>query len=333
MKAGIITEDQIQRAMEYESGSSLVERLLSLGYGSEQDVYKIIKNKLKLAVAEPVEISNIPEEVLSSVPKELIEKHHFLPFYSDATSIHIAMFDPTADPCINEICFFTSQRVLPYGVLASELCKAMNKYFKLGLPETFKYGTENLSDSKMSPPPIKGSKPEVPQKKMDLPPIPNIPIPNAAPKTETPAQPAEVKPASNDPKDILINTTLDDMKKLSKRCIILFRKYDDLICDAGFGDKIDDNLKGYTVPLNAPSLFMGVYESKKPFHGFPVRHYLTDEFLKALGGIKPKVLSVVPAIIEDEIFAMLYAEDVSDLEAVKKVTEKMAKEFEKMLES
>jgi len=314
LHAGIVTEEEVGRARCYEFGSSLTERVLSLGYGSEDDVFKVIKNKLKLVVVEGSEISHIAKCIIDAVPKELVNKHHFLPFYSDDTSIHIAMIDPTNDACINEVSFFTSKRVVPYGALATMLNKALNKNYNLKLPETFKHGEENLSSSKKSPPPVTKVEKKPSQ-------VFEAPIPCAAPS------------APRTSKDEITQSVLNEMKKISKRCLILFRKYDDVICEVGFGNGVTDELKGYTIPLNSPSFFMGVYTKKIPFHGIVVNNYITDEFFKTLGGTKPKVASVVPAIIDDEMFAMIYAEDVSDIEAVKKAAADMAKAFEKILGS
>lgn len=324
LKAGIVTQKDVNNALKHKSGVTVVENLLSSGCGCEDDVYKVIKNKLKLAVIEPDKLANIPKDILAVVPRELVEKYHFIPFYADAASVHIAMLDPTADPCLNEVCFFTSKRIVPYGVMANVLSRALNKYYGLGLPENFQHGEENFGVSKKDMPPIPAMKRE--EKRPPLPiskpmtgttPPRDIPVPTQLPK---------------DPKDAIVFSVLADMRNIAKRCIVMFLKYSDLICDNGFGEYIDEKLNGYTIPLNAPSIFMSAYDTKIPFHGIPISNYLTDEFYKALGGIKPKVISVVPVIMEGEVFAMIYAEEVSDLDTVKKVSEKMSREFERLLD-
>ncbi len=177
LKAGIVDEKAVTAAMEHEFGTSLVERLLTLGYGSEEDVFKVIKNKLKLEVVGKDELFNVNPAVLKMVPKGIVERHHFMPFHEDGTKIHIAMFYPTQDPCLNEIFFFTHLRVIPYGTLASDLTKALNKYYGLSLPELFKHKKPeripNTDDLTPPPPPNF----PLPNKKPELTPItdPNIP--------------------------------------------------------------------------------------------------------------------------------------------------------------
>ncbi|MFH1223357.1 MAG: hypothetical protein V1647_03325 [Pseudomonadota bacterium] len=325
LRAGIIKDEEVQRARAYEFGTSLVERLLVLGHGSEDDVYKIIKNKLKLAVAEQKDFSDISPETLSSIPRDLIDKNHILPFNADETSIHVAMFDPTNDTCISELNFFTSKRIIPYGAFSSILSKSINRYFNLGLPEAFKFVRSEVT-------------PKTEQKPVEAQTVPNIPRPqnlSKEPKIEPKPEPSSTPAASasKTSKDVIINDILDKMKLVSKRSIILFRKYSDMIFETGFGDGITDELKGYTIPLNAPSIFMGAFERKSYFHGMAAKNYLTDEFFKVLGGTRPKIVSVIPVTIDDEVFAMIYAEEVRDITMATHIAEGMAHAFEKLLES
>ncbi|MEI6093407.1 MAG: hypothetical protein WCQ47_06970, partial [bacterium] len=76
LKAEIVRNNEVERALHYESGSSLVERLLSLGYGNEGDVFSIIQNKLKLVVVKSETLKNIPKNVIDIIPREIVEKHH-----------------------------------------------------------------------------------------------------------------------------------------------------------------------------------------------------------------------------------------------------------------
>jgi len=221
LKAGIINEEAVLEAMEHNMGSSLVERLLDLGYGSEQDVYKIIKNKLKLEVVGPDDIANIDPRVFKIVPRGLVERHHILPFYADSTNIHVAVIDPTQDSCMNELCFFSHLRVMPYGILASDLTKALNKYYQLGLPEEFRHKKalkkegEMPKDIPLPPPnfPLPGKKPNgiptsipnTPPPPEGLPPLPNIkaesPKPAEPPRVEEPPTRTEEVPMPEQPKE------------------------------------------------------------------------------------------------------------------------------------
>ncbi len=465
LKAGVIREAQVQRAMDYSFSTGLVERLLCLGYGSEDDIFKIIKNNLKLAVIEGNELEDIPQSALESVPHDMIVRNHFLPFYADETKIHIAFFDPTKDSCFNEISFFTSKKIVPFGVRANVLAKALNKYFNLNVPEEFKFGKEQISDPKLAPPPLvekegAEARPTLPplptMKEAPRPPLPTIekketaenielqklleqqrqelanlknqvselaksketvpvaPVQVELPKVEAPvsapaATPAPAKEAApvkaDDPvketemiidtssfsdsddddsfndfrdignvkcefvqeakttepqvpkqeiepevkcevktetpteedsnvyvdttsielavdKDQIIAAVNNELKKISKRFALLFVKYDELITADGSDIKI---------PLQAPSFFKDVHDSAKRFYGIAPKSYVADEFFNKLGGAMPQIICVVPVSIENEVFAILYAEEVENPMQAEELAEKMAEAFERLL--
>ncbi len=321
IKAGVVTEPQVERASLYNFGTSLVERLLCLGYGSEDDVFKIIKNNLKLKVVEADELENIQEDILNEVPHYLIEKHHFLPFYSDHTKLHVAFFDPTKDSCFTEVAFFTSKVIVPFGARASVLSKALNKYFNFKLPEEFRYGKEQIVDPKLTPPPLMDGGPTVP--KPTMPPIPTSrpkpPLPNLEPIEE----PSESIIEAAVDKNSAINAVNIELKKLSNgRSTILFVKYDDLVTVDG------SDLK---VSLQVPSFFKDVYDSKKRFYGMPPKSPVSDEFFDRTGGSVPSLICIVPVSIEDEVFALLYAEGVENPMEVEDIAERMAIVFDRLL--
>jgi len=427
LRAGVVTEAQVERATNYAFSTGLVERLLCLGYGSEDDVFKIIRNNLKLAVIEGNELDNIPKEALESVPHDMITRNHFLPFYADETKIHIAFFDPTKDSCFHEIHFFTSKRIVPFGVKASVLAKALNRYFDLNVPEEFKFGKEQISDTKIAPPPLvekesataKPTLPPIPTmpnvKEPPKPPLPTIEKKEAEDTTElqklleqqrqelinlknkvseleknkeastptpaqkeqkeqepqetidtasfneeedsfndfrdignmqeeviqevkSPSQPAPVEPITKTEeqsvyvdttsielatdKDQIINAVNNELKKISKRTMLLFVKYDELITVDGTDIKI---------PLQAPSFFKDVHDSAKRFYGIPPKSYVADEFFNKFGGYLPKIICVVPVSIENEVFAILYAEEAENPMQVEEVAEKMAEAFDRLL--
>jgi hypothetical protein len=430
LTAGVVTEAQLERAAHYDSGSSLVEKFLTLGYGSEDDVYKVIQNKMGLPVVAAKILEDVDKKSLEIVPKAFIEKNHILPFHVDEASVHVAMFDPTQDTCLSELHFFANLKVLPYGALASDLTKALNKYYSLGLPEKFKYGTENMSANYKgpTPPPLKKESaaaakmppvPPLPPKPagVNLPPLPTTASPKVMPdlpplpakepvtiKIEEPkkevipqeTQKPEPEPAKPEPqkiepqkkeeprkeapaetvnnrtlgvdydqeepefqdicqvfpqttkatspkdvdtaiieqatnKDAVLNASINEVKKLSSRCIILFVKYDDLVSVVGAGSGIENNLSGFKLSLLEPSVFKNVRDSKKEFYGPMPGGAVEQAFIARFGNEKPQTVTIVPSMLDDEVFAVIYTEETPIVEEVKRVAVAMALAFDKLL--
>jgi hypothetical protein len=490
--AGIVNGAQVERATHYESGSSLAERLLSLGYGNENDYYKVLKNKLNLPLVEASVLENIKEDCLNIFPKFLIEKHHFLPFYienSENSVLRLAMFDPTQTAVVKELKDFIGKNQLPnfkietYGALPSVLAKALNKYYKLGLPEMFKHGKETLIENYNGPkipalrltkdedliklPPLPkenqkdGGKSKLKPTNLEeiskLPPLPNFKEAGKAEigsksttrqnieekkqhkvddklvkkinedfdqlskmvndkektkteeqtkKPETPIkqgqelQNKKEKPAgaektldtdnenesevvcstdssykditesmteglnydeeapefkdikelvpekpnavskddvaldsieSANTKEEIIKNVLSEIKKLSSRCLILFVRNDTLSAIQGVGSGIVENYTNYTISLKEPSIFRDVYDSKKEYYGPIVPSHLIEDFMMRFGNQKPMSITLVPAIIDEQVFALIYTEENPAVEEVKNIAASMSKAFSKLL--
>lgn len=426
LKAEIIKNNEIERALHYESGSSLVERLLSLGYGNEEDVFKIIKNKLKLAVVGAESFKNIEKRVIDIIPREIVEKHHLLPFYADDTTVHVALFDPTQDPCLNETCFFTNLKVVPYGALASDITKALNRYYGLSLPETFRHGKEALDQkykgpeipvikqeevsplTKLPPLPKMPPKPGVVQKTVTtnktttLPPLPNKPVKKEEIKITTttftpPPIPEEIEPLiekektseeledkikkmqdnfeklsnmmaeevdeipdivdydeespdfkdiSDKPsdeqkrfisieqgknKDAVLNATMSEIKKISSRSLVMFIKYEDLIPVVGIGDGIVNKMDDFKISLSEPSIFNTVYSTKKEYYGPIPKDQISEKFIHHFGNYRPQSITIVPSMIDDQVFCLIYAEETATIVDLKRIADAMSSAFNRLL--
>lgn len=433
LKAEIVKNNEVERALHYESGSSLVERLLSLGYGNEEDVFKIIKNKLKLAVVVSESFKNIEKKVIDIIPREIVEKHHILPFYADETTVHVAMFDPTQDPCLNEMCFFTNLKVVPYGALASQITMALNKYYGLSLPETFRHGKETIDPkykgpeipvikqeessplTKLPPLPKMPPKPSVVQKtattdKPTLPPLPDKPVKKEEIKKETisftpPPIPEEIelpvekekssdeldekikkmqdnfeklsnmmaednveindlvieeipeivdydeeapdfKDMSDKPseqqkrfisieqgqnKDAVLSATMAEIRKISSRSLVMFIKYEDLIPVVGIGNGIINKMNDFKISLSEPSVFNTVYSTKKEYYGPMPKDQVSERFIYHFGNYRPQSVTIVPSMIDDQIFCLIYAEETSTIVDLKRIADAMSSAFNRLL--
>lgn len=286
LKAGVVTQAQVERAEKQDFGCSTVGKLLVLGYGSEDDVYKIIKNNLKLKVVDTNELDNIDAETLSSIPLDIIKKNHILPFYADNTKIHIATCDPTQDSCFTELNFFTSKKIVPFGIMASDLMKTLNKYYDIKAPQEFKYGQEQVE--------VKNEK---------KPPLPII------------------KKMSE--KDKIICSVLNELKGLSERNAIFFVRNDLLVAIEGYDD--------YSISLEQDGFFKDIYNSKKRFFGIPSDTLLNEDFFARFVKKLPAIICAVPVLIDDEVIAIIYAEEVNNPLLIEELAENMAEAFNKLI--
>jgi len=151
VEAGVIPEASLQE--KHDSKAPLLEILLSKGYGSEDDVIKILKNKLNYEVVENKIINNINLKILQSIPINFILEYHILPFMVDDNSLNIAMCDPSYDECINELAFLVDKHINVFVAKPSEINFNINKYFNVSLPTNFKHFKTSSKTTNVIPKP------------------------------------------------------------------------------------------------------------------------------------------------------------------------------------
>lgn len=136
--AGVIPPNSVTE-LNTVSKTPLLETLLSKGHGSEDDVLKIIKNKLLYDVVDAATLSKISSSAIQSIPINFIIDYHVLPFYVDESVLNIAMADPTYEECFNELNFLVEKNIVVFGAKLSDINLNINKHFNLKLFTNFKH--------------------------------------------------------------------------------------------------------------------------------------------------------------------------------------------------
>jgi hypothetical protein len=191
LEAGVLKQDEVVQASVSQGSGSLVEKALTMGSGNENDVLKILSNRMNLATIGGDELFGVSQEILQLLPKNVIMRYHVFPFFADDSVLNIAMIDPTDDSCLNEIAFFTELKIFPYGVLASKLTRALNKFFGMGLPEAFMHKSVGRSGAAMGATTMVGPMPSsLPGAKPGLPPKPGSANPAGATPSGLPPRPS-----------------------------------------------------------------------------------------------------------------------------------------------
>lgn len=95
VKEGLITRQELNIALERQVtfGGRIGTNLLELRIINEEEFITFLSKYFKLAVATNEVIVSIPEEVLNSVSREIIEKYKILPIKKDGKKLHVAMLN------------------------------------------------------------------------------------------------------------------------------------------------------------------------------------------------------------------------------------------------
>ena len=88
-----VLEEALQRQVIF--GGRLGTNLMEMGAVKEETLLKVLASQHNVPFAEKHHFENILQDVLDSVPLELIEQHRIIPLKKERNKIVLAMRDPT----------------------------------------------------------------------------------------------------------------------------------------------------------------------------------------------------------------------------------------------
>lgn len=136
IQAGVITEEQLSEALEYQRtqtrkirlGTALVEK----GITSESAIVRALKEQLNI---DSVTLSGIkiPVEILNLVSDPaLLKKYVMIPFELDAKNprgLHVAMSDPMDIMAMDDLAIVTNMEVMPVISTNTDILSAIDRYY------------------------------------------------------------------------------------------------------------------------------------------------------------------------------------------------------------
>ncbi len=126
----LITEEQLTEALEAQkmTGQKIGQVLISKGFVKEEDLYKILSEKIDKKFVN-LEDYSINGEAVLKISQSLAQKHKAVPIDIDGGKLVVAMVDPTNIIALDDLMLYTNMRIVP--VLASEkqITVVINKYF------------------------------------------------------------------------------------------------------------------------------------------------------------------------------------------------------------
>ncbi len=134
-RAGLIDEMQLNAALGEQKkwGGRLGLVLIRMGYVTENDLVQALAGQLDLPVAT-LDGKKIPQSVLDLVPYEYADDHTCLPLFlkneEGVDTLYIAMDDPSNLAVLDDLAFRTGMRVKPVVVATSEICEAIDRFYR-----------------------------------------------------------------------------------------------------------------------------------------------------------------------------------------------------------
>ncbi len=132
IQAGLITPDQLAKALEVQKVSSLRlgEVLVALGFLTEADVSRAIAGQLGISFV-PDHLLHVDLLYARLIPPQVARKTNALPLREEFGQLFVAMADPLDVFSLDEIRHLTRRAVVPVACTTTGLRKAIAQYEKL----------------------------------------------------------------------------------------------------------------------------------------------------------------------------------------------------------
>jgi type IV pilus assembly protein PilB len=147
IKDQIITREDFELAAkkQAETGLSLGRLLIDMGKASEWEVAATLGKQLNVPFITLAHYE-IDQEVLKSIPTDLVHKYRIVPVDRTGDSLTIALADPSNIYLLDELRLLTHCQIIPVISFESDIKEAIEKYFPQNHGDTFEEALKDITD-------------------------------------------------------------------------------------------------------------------------------------------------------------------------------------------
>ncbi len=149
---GLLNTQQLDEAIEYQCiyGGKLGTSLIELALLTEEQLAKVLSQQLKLHYIKPELLMDVPESLLSLVPREVALKNKIVPYHEDGKKLYVAMNDVTNLSNIDDLSFQLDHVIVPLAIPEIRLMVALQKHYGLILSPRFATLASQINRRKQS---------------------------------------------------------------------------------------------------------------------------------------------------------------------------------------
>ncbi len=131
VEKGLISQKDLAEALQRQVvfGGRLGTNLMEMGSLSENNLLQILSSQYGIAFAEPDCFQNLPQNVLESIPEDLVAKYGIVPVALEGNRITLAMRDPDKLEIVDEVSFRTGKAVVPAVATELRIVQALEHYY------------------------------------------------------------------------------------------------------------------------------------------------------------------------------------------------------------
>lgn len=335
---GYVTEEQCAEALQRQVifGGKLGTNLLELFYIDETQFLEGLSHVLRIPVADPELLEDVPSNVIEAFPQTLVEKFQVLPMEMPKGRIHLAMIDPKDMNAINEIEFITGRVVKPFVTSELNMGFLLEKYYGITRDRRFvSIPEEELRRRRTRD---QRNRTGHDEKEKAAAPATGNQMANTTSSVATPSRTfgteeaitadattlkgvSELLAEAQD-RDHIASTLLTFSTVNVERSILFFVEEEEVYAwkTAGLW-KNPENMRYVRFPRTTANVIQEVAQSNTPSKGSLERTEIHEKMIECLGPPYPKEIVAFPLAIHKKVFAVLYADNGVSGDKFKDLTE------------
>jgi len=274
VKDALITRQQLEQALkrQIQFGGRIGTNIVELRFLEEQELAKFLGRFFKAPAVSLNMINSIPEDVVTAISVDVVNKYKILPFKKDRHRLYIAMLDPKDIKEIDELRFVTGFEIIPHVITELMLVYALEKYY--GIKRDVRY----ISLSDRFNPDTKVEESSIEKIKLSF---------------------AEVK-ETEEIAAILINESY----KIAKRVALFSVKGGNI---AGWKSRGMD-IENFTMQEKEPAVLFDVVRTKSNYRGPVLKIKGNEPLINILSGT-PQDALILPIILRERVVGLLYVDN------------------------
>ncbi len=274
LKEGLISQEQLNMALERQVifGGRIGTNIVELGILKEDEFTSFLSRYYRLPAVLQESVLSIPEDVINSLKKDVVERYRVLPFKKERSRLHIAMIDPRDIKTIDELKFITGLDIVPYVISEIRLLYLLEKYY--GIKRDLRY----ISIIEKEPLQEEISDDSLEKIKYEL---------------------LDVKD-----RDEIARILVREGSRITSRVGLFLVRGGKI---SGWKSKGMD-ISEFEISENEPSIFSEVIKNKQFYRGPLFNIKENEPLIKILGGT-PKDIVAIPVMIRDRVVCILYMDN------------------------
>ncbi|MCK4778038.1 MAG: Flp pilus assembly complex ATPase component TadA, partial [Actinomycetia bacterium] len=129
IESGLITEEQLQEAVESEDGKSLSKRLVDLGFITDEQIAKAIAEAVNLPYLDLAK-KEIDPNATALISEEIASRYMLIPIEFEENNLVVAMSDPANIFAIDDLRIITGHEIKVVVTSENSIQSAINQFSK-----------------------------------------------------------------------------------------------------------------------------------------------------------------------------------------------------------